>query len=375
MLLPLLLFATALATTSSSAEQLSEEERIHEYHYRRHTWPPKLTDYIPNTPGWQSLFEKRLSQLSYISDLEAKYNGYMSVVHSALIAPNFTEYGWGLTRAPQELVDALVDNLQRGLASPEDTQQEEYHPFGVEDEYPDQKPLMIDNSHLNNRAMYELQSIHESWSKTKLIANNAYGLRVYRNQSKLLMHIDQSSTHVISSILHVGHDPNGEPWPLVIEDLHGNVNEVYLETGDMLLYESSKCFHGRPKRYNGRWYSSLFTHYYPVDWKAEEIEMDTHYRVPPDWTDVPARKVVGETTKKEEGGGEELLPTLVVMETSFSEPECEYGWCGMKNTLKWERPREGLDVGQVLSGDGSIQSLGVEVDASASVDEESNDEL
>jgi hypothetical protein len=103
--------------------------------------------------------------------------------------------------------------------------------------------------------------------------------------------------------------------------------------------------------------------------------MDTHYRVPPDWTDVPARKVVGETTKEEEGGGEELLPTLVVMETSFSEPECEYGWCGMKNTLKWERPREGLDVGQVLSGDGSIQSLGVEVDASASVDEESNDEL
>jgi hypothetical protein len=375
-MLPLLLIVMALATTSSSADQLSEEERIHEYHYRRHTWPPKLTDYVPNTPGWQSLFEKRLTQLSYISDLEAKYNGYMSVVHSALIAPNFTEYGWGLTRAPQGLVDALVDNLQRGLASP-DTLQEEYQPFDVEDEYPDQKPLMVHNYHLNNRAMYELQSIHESWSGTKLIPNNAYGLRVYRNESKLLMHIDQSSTHVISSILHVGHDPNGEPWPLVIEDLHGNVNEVYLETGDMLLYESSKCFHGRPKRYNGQWYSSLFTHYYPVDWRAEEIEMDTHYRVPPDWTDVPT---------KEEEGDDELLPTLVVMETSFSEPECEYGWCGMRNTLKWERPPDGLEVGQVLSGDGKIQSLRLEneevvnvdkevADTSASVNEESNYEL
>ena len=43
--------------------------------------------------------------------------------------------------------------------------------------------------------------------------------------------------------------------PLVIEDFKGNVNEVVLEKGDVLLYESSKCFHGRPRRFEGEWYT------------------------------------------------------------------------------------------------------------------------
>lgn len=356
----LLLLLVILWTAAALSTQLSEDERVTEYHKRGHTWPPSPTDYVPPTPGWRAIFERRLAQLAHVSELDAKYNGYMSILHSALLAPNFTEYGWGLTRAPQDLVDALVDNLHHGLGS--DDTPVEYHPFGVEDEYPLDKPLMIDNAHLNHRAMAELHLIHEAWSNTKLIANNAYGLRVYRNQSKLLMHVDQSTTHVISSILHVGHDPHGKPWPLVIEDLYGNTNEVYLESGDMLLYESSKCFHGRPTRYDGGWYSSLFIHYYPVNWEADTVEMDAHYRVPPDWTMVPEKADKEEegrkatTTREKEGE----LATLLVMETSFSEPECDHGWCGLAETLKWERPVGELEFGQVLSGDGNIRSLGLD---------------
>ena len=74
----------------------------------------------------------------------------------------------------------------------------------------------------------------------------AYGIRAYRNDSNLLMHVDKSTTHVISGIYHVDRSDDAEPWPIVIEDFRGNTNQVYLAPGDVLFYESSKCFHGRP---------------------------------------------------------------------------------------------------------------------------------
>jgi hypothetical protein len=116
--------------------------------------------------------------------------------------------------------------------------------------------------------------------------------------------------------------------------------------GDMLLYESSKCFHGRPKRYNGKWYSSLFTHYYPKDWDADKTSLDAHYRIPPAWNVVPDKIVEG-------------LDTLVVTDTSFKEPECEHEWCPMKNAIKSKSP-DILKFGQVVSTDGKITSLGLE---------------
>ena len=334
------------------AHGLSEVDRVEEYRFRNHVWPPIPSEYVPTHSGWIALHSRRFDQLSRISDEYAKYNGYMSVVHSALLSPNFTEYGWGLTRAPRDLVRALSESLRAGLAS-NDTPMEEDAMAAFassEEEYPLRPPLMIHDSHLNDRAMIELRGIHEAWSGVRLIPNNAYGLRVYGNMSRLPMHVDETNTHVISSILHVGHDPNGTPWPLVIEDLHGNTNVVYLEEGDMLLYESSKCFHGRPRRYDGRWYSSLFTHYYPAEWDGERIVMDAHYRVPPDWMDVPGG---------DDGEGRGNVTRLVVKETSFNEPDCEHGWCNLAKTIEWRRPND-MDYGQVLSGDGRVRSLGLE---------------
>ena len=87
------------------------------------------------------------------------------------------------------------------------------------------------------------------------------------------MHVDISRSHVISCILHIDHDPESEPWPIAIEDFQGNTNEVVLESGDMLFYESSKCLHGRPRRFNGKWYSSVFIHYYPAEnWNVSVCE-------------------------------------------------------------------------------------------------------
>jgi hypothetical protein len=44
-----------------------------------------------------------------------------------------------------------------------------------------------------------------------------------------------------------------EPWPIVIEGIDGVTAEVDLKPGQMLLYESAKCTHGRPRTFRGEW--------------------------------------------------------------------------------------------------------------------------
>merc|ERR1711988_2037772 len=120
--------------------------------------------------------------------------------------------------------------------------------------------------------MVEMKELHERWSGVELSPSNAYGLRIYRRGNSLTMHTDHSTTHVISSILHVDRAVD-EPWPIVIEGFDGRTHEVDLQPGQMLLYESAKCAHGRPRKMKGRWYTSLFVHYKPTkgwDWSVRK---------------------------------------------------------------------------------------------------------
>ena len=146
------------------------------------------------------------------------------------------------------------------------------------------------------------------------------------------MHVDRSRTHIISSIIHVDHSEDSEPWPIVIEDFQGNTNEVVLESGDMLFYESSKCLHGRPKKFKGSWYSSLFVHYYPVGWDTQKQTHEIHYAVPRHW--------------KKEPEWETSEYKLAMVGTSMKEPECEDVWCRLEDSVKWFGPAK---EGEIIS--------------------------
>ena len=81
------------------------------------------------------------------------------------------------------------------------------------------RPLFHPIGDLERRALLELRPIVEAWvnhdqreKRVHLIGNNAYGLRIYQNQSRLNMHVDKSGTHVVSAILHVDHDKDSKPW-------------------------------------------------------------------------------------------------------------------------------------------------------------------
>lgn len=191
---------------------IEEDERLAEYHARNYNWP--LESMVPNTEGWRRLMERRIQQLEQMEgDDEYRYKGWIPTMASALTVPNFTEHGWGLTRAPADLVKKLRDSLYNGFANA----YEEYHTNIIE---ADGLPLFIDQPELNVEVLRRLKPMHEEWSGVPLNALTAYGmwqdrqmdifycsssaassltslflpfigLRVYRNNSNLLMHVDR----------------------------------------------------------------------------------------------------------------------------------------------------------------------------------------
>jgi hypothetical protein len=92
------------------------------------------------------------------------------------------------------------------------------------------------------------------------------------------MHVNRPGTHIVSTIPHVDSSEGAKPWPFCIEDFHGNLNEVILTCGDMLICERSKCTHGRARPFNGSCYSSLvFVHCYPANWDPEQAALEVKY--------------------------------------------------------------------------------------------------
>ncbi len=149
--------------------QLDESKRVEQYHKRGHTFPPK---FIPDTPGWKALFERRIAQVRQVEDSDAKYNGWIETITAGSIMPNFTESGWGLTRAPDDLMKALVKGINDGLP----TAREE-HSVDVIYGPP---CLFIDRPDLVERILTEMKPILEAWSGMELVPYRAYGFRLYR---------------------------------------------------------------------------------------------------------------------------------------------------------------------------------------------------
>lgn len=306
---------------ATSRGRLTERERVEVFHNRNYRWPPPHEQYIPATDGWVKLQQKRFDQVFKVEDLGKRYDGWTQSVSSAYVQPNFTETGWGLTRAPQELADKLRNFVRKNY------EEENYRLENAIEVIDGERPIFIKGEHLKKEVLGTLHPMHEAWSGVELQPFTAYGFRLYRNNSSLLLHTDKPTTHIISCILHIDSSDDSEPWPIIIEDFLGNTNEVVLAPGDMLFYESSKCFHGRPQNFQGSWYSSIFVHYFPVseEWRTKDRELEMHYGVPPGWAS---------DTKWPSD-----YPKLEIKGTSMREPECKpKNWCA--DTVKWHGPAE-----------------------------------
>ena len=221
-LLPLL-FLLLLGVCSEEMHQI-ERFRVIEYHKRGYTWPiPQL---VPNTLGWKKLYDHRFRQASEIDHRQQRYEAYAQTISSALIQPNYTTWGFGLVRAPYDLMEDLRDAVRDRLkqyTNEDGILQEHLIPteggsHSIEGPNP---PWFIEGNDMADRVLNELQTYVETWAGLEVVPSIAYGFRFYRNQSSLGMHIDRSHTHVLSFILHIDSSDDSEPWPITIEDFNG----------------------------------------------------------------------------------------------------------------------------------------------------------
>lgn len=92
-----------------------EQRRLSQYRRRNYTWPISDDDIIPNTRGWKSLMKHRLRQVEEIEDGAERFEGFAQTLTSALLQPNYTEHGFALARAPDDLMEALRQGIRDGL--------------------------------------------------------------------------------------------------------------------------------------------------------------------------------------------------------------------------------------------------------------------
>jgi len=115
--------------------------------------------------------------------------------------------------------------------------------------------------------MSEMHEVLQWWTNQSLRHTSTYGVRVYPRDGMLINHVDREDTHLASAVLQVAQevDPDGG-WPLEVLQPNGMPCEVYLQPGEMVLYEGAWVKHGRPMRFKGDEFANVFTHFKPKDW-------------------------------------------------------------------------------------------------------------
>jgi hypothetical protein len=178
--------------------------------------------------------------------------------------PSISEVGYEIRPTPrpiQQLLEAIYE-LRRGDLKSE----------GIETVFlPGGEPDFVDIQDLGDDILRWLQPIHEEFAGVELEPGNIYGLRVYREGNVLEMHVDRPEALIVSAVVQVAQDLD-EPWPLVVE-YGGELHEVFLDAGQMLLYEGATTMHGRPSPMRGREFVNVFVHYRPRDWSWDATEL------------------------------------------------------------------------------------------------------
>jgi len=125
-------------------------------------------------------------------------------------------------------------------------------------------------SELKKELHKKLQPVHESWCGEELEPTYMYGIRSYNKGVKLASHYDRVETHHISSIIMVDKKlDGGDDWGIQIEEHNGNSHTIYMQPGDILLYESAVCLHGRGDEFKGEYYRNMYVHYKLKNWEYE----------------------------------------------------------------------------------------------------------
>jgi len=262
--------------------------------------------WIPETAAYRARLNYRAEQVKRIEQSQERWDALMNLAMTGVLVKNFTKMGYEVVQTPANLHMALNETLHKALRMGA-TRQE-----GKVDQISGPVAQFVNVGGVRSSVQYGMQPLMEAWAGVPLVSTTAYGLRVYQPGNTLTMHTDRMETHVISCIVHVDRDLD-EPWPIVIEGFDGRSVEVDLQPGQTLFYESAKCVHGRPRPMKGRWYTSLFVHYKPLDWNLRTN--DARKVIEPYWQRFKAKPDKAKYHR------------LRLTGTGYYEPDCLHRWC------------------------------------------------
>ena len=182
--------------------------------------------------------------------------------------PKFTELGFSIQKCPAETWNIINDsyNILKDKGVEEVFDGKENIIKGGDTELLSFDALPSIRTLIHK----QLLSTHQEWIKNENIEPSfIYGIRSYKKGATLTPHVDRVETHHISSIIIVDKDlacgcsnkPESDDWPLDIQGHDGEWYKVYAQPGDMILYESAVCEHGRKEPFGGTYFRNFYVHY------------------------------------------------------------------------------------------------------------------
>jgi prolyl 4-hydroxylase len=200
--------------------------------------------------------------------LETERDRYEMSLRQPQSMQNYTEIGYKKIRAPEGLWNLVKDFWDKNHHLAKEEQ------WGVGNTYtnnwksPSKMVSVEDTSMrgggrgLKNKIWEEAKKIIGEWTGQELTPCSLYGIRIYHKDAVLATHVDRLPL-VSSAIINVAQDVD-EPWPLEVYGHNGMAENVTMEPGDMVLYESHSVLHGRPYPLKGRYMANIFVHFEPT---------------------------------------------------------------------------------------------------------------
>lgn len=181
--------------------------------------------------------------------------------------PHFNENGFELRDLPADIWGYIQDIYT--LLEPTEKPEPDMKGFIESDQVETASTYfnMDHVPHLKAKLHQMLLPMHQEWAGKEypLKPATCYGIRSYRRGATLVNHHDRVTELHVSGIICVDENSN-EPWPLHIQDHQGNWHQVIMRPGQILLYESATCMHGRPTPFNGEYYRNFYIHYELKEW-------------------------------------------------------------------------------------------------------------
>lgn len=176
--------------------------------------------------------------------------------------PKFTENGFLKLRIPEGIYSKLLGVVRNTDRVPETSKAIFARSSRGLPPY-----LIPISKELRKEVEEELRPMLQEWSKVdNLVATSTYGPREYRRGSSLRMHCDLGDTHIISAILQIDREGMERDWPLIIINRENQKQNIYLEPGEMLFYESASLPHSRDLPLEGNYYTNMFVHFAPKNY-------------------------------------------------------------------------------------------------------------